>query len=297
MRTTTILFLLLLLVSPSPADNLEKSQKKALEKEVKAITAEAKSLVKAGQLAEARIKYAESQALIETKDVTEAIKQLDEDIRKRVKDRLSESRKLYESHKFKEAAATLDESMKLQAFQPVLAYNLALCYYHLGDRAKALEYAKKAKAGTPDPKQRQKLLQLITFFTTAESVSAADDRDKGRVEKVNRLSESIGLEASLEDAFGDEDSDADDDPLTDPPSPAPAAALKSSPPGSAHANINATPRSSLCNGLGDLKGALINRPSGAFDLANCAESNARAAEAVKMLEKYLELSPICSAAH
>ena len=62
-------------------------------------------LEKAGQLAEARIKYAESQALIEVKDVTDALKRLDEEIRKRVKDALNESRKLYESRKFKEAAA------------------------------------------------------------------------------------------------------------------------------------------------------------------------------------------------
>jgi len=43
-----------------------------------------------------------------------------------VKDALGDSRKLYELHKFKEAAAALEENMKLQAFQPVLAYNLAL---------------------------------------------------------------------------------------------------------------------------------------------------------------------------
>jgi tetratricopeptide (TPR) repeat protein len=47
----------------------------------------------------------------------------------------------------------------------------------------------------------------------------------------------------------------------------------------------------LCNALGDLKGALVNRPSGVFDLANCADSNGRAAEAVRLLEKYLEMSP------
>jgi hypothetical protein len=67
-------------------------------------------------------------------DVTDALKHLDEEIRKRVKDTLSESRKLCEGRKFKEAVATLDEGMKLQAFQPVLAYNLALCYYQLGER-------------------------------------------------------------------------------------------------------------------------------------------------------------------
>ena len=69
------------------ADNLEKTQKKELEAQVKTMTAEAQRLERAGQLAEARVKYAESQALIEMKDVTDALKHLDEEIRKRVKTR------------------------------------------------------------------------------------------------------------------------------------------------------------------------------------------------------------------
>src|SRR5947209_20393756 len=115
MRKKTLLALSLSWCILAAAD-LEKTQKKALEAEVKAMTAEAAKLEKAGQLAEARTKYAESQALIEVKEVTEAIKHLDEEIHKKVKEALSSSRKLYEQHKYQEAAAVLDESMKLQAF-------------------------------------------------------------------------------------------------------------------------------------------------------------------------------------
>src|SRR2546427_103771 len=151
------------------------------------MAAEAESLEKAGQLAEARIKYAESQALIEVKDVTDALKHLDEEIQKRVKNALSDSRKLYESRKFKEAAASLDQAMKLQAFQPVLAYDLALCYHQLGERDKALEYLRKAKAGTADPKQKQRLLQLLTFFTTGERGLSLNDSDSDRVARWTTL--------------------------------------------------------------------------------------------------------------
>jgi len=154
MRTRTVLTVLLL-ASGLAADNLEKTQKKRLEAQVKTMTGEAQKLEKAGQLAEARIKYAESQALIEVKEVTEALKRLDEQIHKRVKDTLRDSRKFYEQRKFKEAAAGLDESAKLQAFQPVLAYNLALCYHQLGERDKALEYLRKAKPGTSEPRSRR----------------------------------------------------------------------------------------------------------------------------------------------
>ena len=263
MRTTAILPIFLLCFGLA-ADNLEKTQKKELEAQVKTMTAEAAKLEKAGQLAEARIKYAESQALIEVKDVTDALKHLDEEIHKRVKDALSESRKLYESHKFKEAATPLDEAMKLQAFQPVLAYNLALCYHQLGDRDKALEYLGKAKAGTADPKQKQKLLQLLTFFTTGENGLSVNDSDKDRIIRVNRLADSIGLEASLEDEGGAEEAFSEaDTSIGHRRHPTPVPEDEHGPPVT-HSNANAGHRSSLCNALGELKGTSGEQSVGDF---------------------------------
>ncbi len=208
-----------LLCSALAAENLEKTQKKELEAQVKTMTAEAQSLERSGQLAEARTKYAESQALIEVNEVTDAIKRLDEQIHKRVKDALNDSRKLYEAHKFKESAAVLDQAMKLEAFQTVLAYNLALCYHQLGDHAQALEYLRKAKAGTPEPKQKEKLLQLQTFFTTGENGLSVNDIDRDRILRVNALADSVGLEASLEDEGGAEESFSETDAASPEPSP------------------------------------------------------------------------------
>ena len=275
---------MLLLCSGLAAEDQEKTQKKALEAQVKTMTAEAESLEKAGQLAEARIKYAESQALIEMKGVTDALKRLDEEIQKRVKNTLSDSRKLYELRKFKQAATALDEAMKLQAFQPVLAYDLALCYHQLGERDKALEYLGKAKSGTADPKQKQKLQQLLTFFTTEEIGLALSDSDKDRVIRVNRLAESIGLEASLEDEAGEETSFSEATPSS-------SELLSTNSPATPHNSTSAGHRSSLCNALGELKGTLATSPSATFNLANCAETNGRPAEAVRLLEKYLEMTP------
>jgi tetratricopeptide (TPR) repeat protein len=271
------------------ADNLEKTQKKQLESQVKTMMAEAQKLEKAGQLAEARMKYAESQALIEMKDVTDAIKHLDDEIHKRVKDSLGESRKLYESRKFKEAAKSLDENMKLQAFQSVLAYDLALCYYQLGDRNQALEYLGKARAGTNDPKQKQRLAQLNTYFMTGERAASLKDSDKDRIDKVNRLSESIGVDAFLEDAEGSEE------PSTEVRSSSAQsgsqAAARTNSPVNAHGNTAASRRSSLCDALGEVKLLLVSSPAETFNLANCAETNGRTAEAAKLLEKYLEMAP------
>jgi tetratricopeptide (TPR) repeat protein len=284
-----LLVLVLFSAAAAGADDLEKTQKKELEAQVKKITAEAESLEKTGQLAEARTRYAESQALIEIKNVTEAIKRLDDEIHKRMKDTLSASRKLYELHKYKETAAALEESMKLQAFQSVIAYDLALCYYQLGERNKAVEYLRKAKAGTGDPKQKQKLAQLLTFFTTGENGLPLNDSDKDRIGRVNQLSESIGVEASLEDAGGDEEPLSEGDAPT--AQPAPQVPAKANVQASTHSNVSASRRSSLCNALGELKGTLASSPSATFNLANCAETNGRATEAVKLLEKYVELAP------
>jgi len=290
---------ILLLCSTLLADNLEKTQKKQLEAQVKSMTSEAQKLEKAGQLAEARIKYAESQALIEVKDVTDALKRLDEAIQKRVKDALGKSHKLYESHNFTQAAAVLEETLKLQAFQPVLSYDLALCYHQLGDRGQALEHLRKATTGTVDPKEKQKLLQLLTFFTTGETWLSANSSSKDRIIRVNQLSDSVGLEASLEDKGGIEDSFFEDDapssgisapgtPAAQIPNPLP---VKTTTPASTHSSINAGRRSSLCDALAELRSPLANSPSTTFNLANCAETNQRTAEAVRLLERYLELVP------
>jgi tetratricopeptide (TPR) repeat protein len=277
MRTTTIL-LALLLGSVLSAENLEKTQKKELEAQVKTITREAERLEKTGQLAEARTRYAESQALIEVKEVTEALKRLDEQIHERVKGALKESHKLYESRKFNEAATVLDGGMKLQAFQPLLSYDLALCYYQLGDRNKALEYLRKAKPGIVEPKQKQKLLQLLTILSTGESGLSWNDIDKGKIIRVNHLADSIGLEASLEDEGGAEESLSDADNHAGGPS-------------GTHGDINAGHRTSLCDALGELRSTLASSPSATFNLANCAETNGRTTEAVRLLEKYLEMAP------
>jgi tetratricopeptide (TPR) repeat protein len=293
MRTRTVL-LLLLTACALQADNLEKTQKKALETQVKTMTGEAQKLEKLGQLAEARAKYAASQALIEVKEVTDALKRVDDEIHKRVKEALNQSRKLYETRKFNEAALALDASMKLETFQAVLSYNLALCYYQLGDRPKALEYLAKAKPGTVEPKQKEKLQQFLTHVTTGENGFALNDSEKDRIIRVNQLADSIGLDASLEDDSGPEESFFDGDAATldstaaKPANPAPP---KPDRPAVARTNSKAGHRLSLCNALGELKTTLAKSPSATFNLANCAESNGRTAEASSLLERYLEMAP------
>ena len=160
--------------------------------------------------------------------------------------------------------------MKLEAFQPVLTYNLALCYFQIGDRAKAMEYLVKAKLGTVDPKQKQKLLEVATAFSTGETGLSLNESEKDRIAKLNRLTESIGFETSLEDEEGSEEAFFESRTLP-------------------HAKANQ--KSNLCLAVGQLTGPVASTPSAIFNLANCAETNGRTTEAIRLLEKYLEMAP------
>ncbi len=292
MRNGTILFLIfgLALCGVLAADNIEKAEKKELEKQAKALISEAKSLEKSGKLAEARDKYTESQSLIEIGEATDAIKRLDSEIKNRVKDALNESRKLYESHRYQEAASKLEEAAKLGESQAALTYNLALCYQQLADAQKAREYLDKARASTADPKQKQRLQQVLTYFVTGENGSGVSEANKEQINKLNLLTDSVGMEASLEDELGrEEEAFADSDDFATPP--ATQVALKTTPRTDSSSHSIVSHRRSLCTELDALKSTLAESPAAIFDRANCAENNGRPTEAAHLLEKYLELSP------
>ncbi len=291
MRKGTVALSILVLSTFLVAENLEKAQKKELEAQAKAIIAEAKSLEKSGQLAEARAKYAESQAMIEVKEAAEAIKRLDDEIRKRVKDALNQSRKLYEARKYKEAASLLEESTKLGDLEGVLSSNLALCYYQLGDRNKAVEHLDQAITATPDPKQKLQLRELLTFLTTGESGNTSPEDEKKRIAEFNRLIESVGFEASLQDDEAGEDDTAFSDSDTPAPQLVSQPPVKASAP-TAHASHSvASHRSSMCSVFEQIKGNALTSPAAIYDHANCAEINGRPSEAIKLFQKYLEISP------
>lgn len=293
MRIRRILLPVLLMSVLAFADDSEKAQRKEMQAQAKAAMKEGSALEKSGHLAEAREKYTESQAFYESGDATDAIKHLDETVRNRAKENLGNARKLYEQHKYKEAATSLEDTMSLGVNQPVVAYDLALCYYQLGDREQAADYLRKARAGTRDPKQKQRLLQLVAFVVTGENGSPVGENDHERINRLNSLSESIGMEASLEDEGGEEDDPPaeSDDAAAQPAKAAPEKLGKPGGHAGTNSETNKGPRASLCNALGEFKTASAKSPSLSFNLANCAETNGRTNEASKMLEKYLEVAP------
>ena len=200
--TAIILTLIFLVLSSAPvafADDQEKAQKKVLEQQANELIKQAKDLEKSGQLLDARSRYISSQAFWETKDAIKAIKNIDEEIRDRVKDALRQAHKLYDQGQFKPAADVLENALKLGESTAILSYNLALCYQRTGDTASSLAYLDQATSASPDPKRRLKLQQLRSALVTGEQPLALKDADRGRIDNVNGLVDSIGFEASLDE--------------------------------------------------------------------------------------------------
>ena len=249
------------------ADNQEKAEKKALEQQAKTFVSEAKVLEKSGKLLEARTRYAHSQSFTDSKDAIQAIKRIDGEIHKRVKDALNKAHKLYDQGKFKPAADGMEEAARQVGASSVFSYNLALCYKRLGDTAAALGHLDQAILGTSDPKRKLKIRQLRTAFVTGEQTSPLKSDDRDRIVKVNQMMETIGFDATVEEgppALQQERS-----------SVSPAAAGRRD--------------VSFCQGMNGLKGQ--SSPAITFNLANCAEHNDRSAEAAQLLGRYLEMAP------
>lgn len=277
-----LIFTLLLPVPAAFADDQEKAQKKALEQQANELIAEAKALEKSGQLLEARSRYAGSQAFWETKDALQAIKHIDEVIHNRVKDALRQAHKLYDQGQFKSAAEALENASKLGESTAVLSYNLSLCYQRTGDTAASLAYLDQAVSASHDPKVRLKLQQLRTALVTGEQVAAWKDADRGRIDSVNGMVDSIGFETSLDE--GPPSLQREPDKAGSPIVPATFTNTASS-------GTTSRRSASLCQAFKNLGTLPANSPTFSFDLANCAEDNDRPAEASALLTRYLEMSP------
>lgn len=282
--TLTLTFLLLMSAPVAFADDQEKAQKKALEQQANQLIREAKDLEKSGQLLDARSRYISSQAFWETKDAIKAIKNIDEEIHDRVKDALRQAHKLYDQGQFKPAADVLENALKLGESTAILSYNLALCYQRTGDTATSLAYLDQATSASPDPKRRLKLQQLRSALVTGEQPIALKDADRGRIDTVNGLVDSIGFEASLDEGPPSLQREPEKAGVSIVP-----AALSSDPATSPDKTSRRS--SSLCQALKSLGPISANSPTYSFDLANCAEENDRPAEASGLLTRYLLMSP------
>ena len=283
---------LLLFAAVTLADNKEKAEKKALELQAKTFIKEAKELEKAGRLIEARARYANSQSFSDSKDAIEAVKRIDGEIRKSLRDTARKAHQLYDQGKFKAAAEALEESARLNGSNSILSFDLALCYRHLEDLPAALGHLDQAAMGTPDPKRKLKMRQLRTMLVTGEKPPNLKNDERDRINKVNQLIDGIGFEASLDEG---------------PPAlQTKTESREAATPVAYRANVSPVPSGShkaaartvsLCQALGTLTGPGSQSPAMIFDLGNCAEDNDRPEDAARLLGRYLEMAPTAADAN
>ncbi|MGH9495707.1 MAG: tetratricopeptide repeat protein [Candidatus Sulfotelmatobacter sp.] len=283
------LLLLLVLIVPAFASE-EKDQKKALEAQAKELILQAKDQEKSGNLLEGRKLYANSQAFWETKDAEKAIKKIDDEIHKQVKDAVKRAHQLYDSGKFQAATETLTKAQELGYMGAVISYDLALCYRQLGDSAMALGFLDEAILASVEPKRSAKLKQVRTIWTTGEQAATRKDLEKDHILYANQLIENIGFDASLADGTPTLDTDSEDADTPDAKL-SQTALTQTLPQGRSHANTKAHRTASVCQALDQLKTPNGNAPSLMFDLANCAEANGHLKEASELLKQYVEAVP------
>src|SRR5258708_1917990 len=137
------------------------------------------------------------------------------------------------------------------------------CAENLGDGEKAHEYIGVARIATPDPKQKERFSELLTFFTTGESGKALTENAEAQINQVNRLADSIGIGASLEDGVGE-----DEEAFSNADSVSSQGTAEKTPDKTSHAALNVDlslnrnsisyvgKTSSFCTSLADQKSAL-----------------------------------------
>jgi Flp pilus assembly protein TadD len=135
----------------SSAANVEKQAGKQLQTRAKAMVKDAKALERSERLVEARKEYVQSEAVFETKDAVKGIKRVDDKLQQQVKMKLAEAQKIYAGGQYRQAADRLEGALLLETFTAAVQRDLALCYYRLGDSAKAVVLLDQAATGTPDP--------------------------------------------------------------------------------------------------------------------------------------------------
>jgi tetratricopeptide (TPR) repeat protein len=272
--------LLSFLVTPASA-NSEKDAKKEMEREARALIAEAQFLEKSGDLLLARAKYAQSEALFETKYASEGVKHIDKEIHKKIESYLAQAGKSFSGAQFGQGANFLEQGLLLRPAEPALLFDAALVSSRSGDNARTLEYLDRASAAVYKRQDKALIQQWYSITTTGESPALLKGNEIKHLTEFNtlvsKLSEAI---TPAEMRVAELDSLDADAPDTSP---------------QAHSGAKSPAAdslgSSICGQMPLLERMLPSSPAALFDRANCAELEGHLPEASRLLARYLEASP------
>jgi tetratricopeptide (TPR) repeat protein len=267
-QSLATLFLVSISLSCPPVttaqDNPPVEDKKQLEARAKQIAEEAKALEAKGQLNEAEEKYVAAEAVIATREGAGGLERVRRDKVKKVQSLLTESHALYDSGKIQDAMAKLQEALALDSSNPVIHYNLALCYTKLEDKAKAISELDQCLQILPeDDKGRGQLEQMKSALVTGEKPPQLTPEVKSKIDNFNNSALAENRSSS-----GLADTEAQKAPGQD----AKTAPLP-------------------CSQLKELEPSLPKSPALFFNLAKCAEEDGRQDDALRYLNQYLTAAP------
>lgn len=259
-RRAAILCVLLLAaqLSPVAADN---QQRKAKESEAKRLIALGRSAEKQGRLLEARRQYLAAEHVVFNTDAEEGLARVAAAAREQVKAMMADAAQAYTTENFAKAAQLLESAAALHPGHLGIGCNLALTRYQQDNRVQALSLLDQCVGALQDKEPRRQLAELYTALQTGDRRTIVPSAISQRIALLNH--------AILKES--DQDGQLDDD---DDEAPAGAASA-----------------AGLCAQMKALQTALADNPAMVFNLAKCAESEGRFADAASLLNKYLERAP------
>ena len=252
--------LLALLVVARPTFAADKKDQKAREAEAKRLMNLGRAAEKQDNLLEARRQFLASEDVLFNDDAEQGLERIAKDASKQVKTLMGDAEKAYAAENFAKAAELLERASALYPGNLGIGCNLALTKYQQGNRDDVLPLLDQCVGALRDNEPRRQLAELYTALATGDRTSVVAPAARPQIARLN--------DAILQDRDNDPVSDNDDE------GDAPAA-----------------PAATLCAQMKQLQTGLLKNPAMLWNLAKCAESEGRLADAIRLLAEYGQAAP------
>jgi tetratricopeptide (TPR) repeat protein len=249
----------LLIAAQSGALAADKQLRKVKESEAKRLTSLGRNAEKQGHLLEARQQFLASEHVLFTEDAEKGLERVAQAADQQVKALMSDAAQAYAAEKFPTAAQLLESAGALHPGNLAIGCNLGLTRYQLGSTDEALTLLDQCVGALRDKGPRRQLAELYTALESGDRLSVAPPAARQQVARLN--------DAILQESDRDILSDDDD------------------------GGAPVVPAGGLCTQIKQAQAGLLKHPGMLFNLAKCAESEGRLADAIRLLTDYGQAAP------
>ena len=256
-RRVTVLLALLLAVQTST--HAADKQQKAKETEAKRLMGLGKNAEKQGRLLEARQQYLASERVWFNEDAEKALEHVAEFADKEVKKLMNDAAQAYAAENFTRAGQLLETASGLHPGNLAIGCNLALTKFQQGNRDESLTLLEQCVGALREREPRRRLAELYTALGTGDRLTVVAPVARQQVARLN--------DAILQDSDREP---ADDD------------------------DVPSVTEGGLCAQMQKLQDGLLKNPALLFNLAKCAETDGRLADAIRLLNEYGQAAPMAA---